>query len=155
MGGASSSQTVQAASVASLPPSTAADTAPPAECPMHKGDATSTASATPAQTIPAECPMHNKAGTGDGAPSPAKGTANAGVIPSECPMHQSNTQSPAAGDGWVSECPMSGGASALAAESQTDDIDPANRVSCSLDAYIYILSTENQKVFNSVFNIDL
>ncbi|XP_071494998.1 holocytochrome c-type synthase-like [Diadema antillarum] len=100
MGGVwSSSQTVQAASVASLPSTTGASS-PPLECPMHKGGAE--AAAPPiTKKAPAGCPMHK---------SPAKDATatSAGTIPSECPM--------------------SGGSNTLMVDSKTDDIDPLNRM---------------------------
>lgn len=109
MGGSmSTTQTVQAATVQSLPaPEAAGAPSPPAECPMHQGSGDSK-TPTAAQTnhaIPAECPMHNK----DVASSaPARDTSTAAVIPSECPM--------------------SGGTNTLVADNKTDDIDPDNRM---------------------------
>ncbi|XP_041475403.1 holocytochrome c-type synthase-like [Lytechinus variegatus] len=119
MGGSlSSSPTVQAATVQSVP--SAGATSPPSECPMHQGDSLTVQTT----AIPAECPMHNK----DTSPSaPAKGTA--ADIPPECPMHASTGQATTgSGDGWVSECPMSTGTNTLVVDNKTDDINPANRM---------------------------
>lgn len=105
----STTQTVQAATVQSLPaPEAAGAPSPPAECPMHQGGGDSK-TPTAAQTnhaIPAECPMHNKELA---SPAPTRDTSTAAVIPSECPM--------------------SGGTNTLVADNKTDDIDPDNRVS--------------------------
>lgn len=136
MGGAqSTSQTVQAATIGSLPSNTAGADSPPAECPMHKGGGDAGSAPSPKlQAIPAECPMHNKDNVDATKSSPSKNSlvnATTMEMPPECPMHESNSnkqQAAGAGDGWVSECPMSSGASVLAADDKTDDIDPTNRM---------------------------